>query len=386
MKDFEDAFSKLENHAGLAMDVLSKVQIGSLTSDMPHIDPADDRLQSCVVCYGGAGAMGYVCPQCYHTVCLECLQKLPQANCPHCRHQATDMAIAHTMVQFAKTGSQQSSKLYESAASLAFATSRVPMHLDLGPHPLTAEDAGRRMMCLCCSQPASSTNYICPACSVTLCFECAKEVLVARPQCPGCGEIERVAATVPQYIAANEAWASAAQLGDAISRSLSDVTRRFSSMSSSGDEINHSHSRGPSMLLPAGAVGPRGASGGYTTHSPQHAGHFHEQAHFCCLCRSETSLFDHVCPCCRASCCANCICNRLPREDLRCPSCNDAANNVHGLSLIASAHKARHSWSNFWGSVVESFGGESPHGNVQSSPNIPPPPDSCSRQRSGSYP
>jgi len=252
---------------------------------------------------------------------------------------------------------------------MAHATSLVPVHIDLctAPPPMTVEDAARRRMCICCSQPASSTNYICPACSVTLCFECAKQVLVAKPQCPGCGEIERVAATVPQYIAANEAWASAAQLGDAISRSLSDGVRRFSSYTS-----DESSQRGPSMmLLPQGAVNGRGASDAHTVRRQSHSGAFgaaaHEAAHFCCLCRGGISVFDHVCPCCRASTCSNCICNRLPREDLRCPSCNDSANNAHGLTLIASAHQAKHSWNNFWGSVVESLGGESPNRQASTS-------------------
>lgn len=362
MRDFEDAFSHMERGVGWAVGALAEVQIGG-GHEVPNIDPGDDRLQSCVVCYGEAGQFGYVCPQCYHTVCVTCLQKLPQAICPHCRHDATDMAIAHSLGQLTRHGSEHSSKLYESAAFMAHATSLVPVHIDLctAPPPMTVEDAARRRMCICCSKPAASTNYICPACSVTLCFECSKRVLVAKPQCPGCGEIERVAATVPQYIAANEAWASAAQLGDAISRSISDVTRGLSGTSLFGGEFSQ---RGPSTLLPQGAVSERGASCGHAVHSPQHAGAFHEQAHFCCLCRGEISVFDHVCPCCRASVCSNCICNRLPREDLRCPSCHDAPNNMHGMTLIASAHQARHSWSNFWGSVVESLGGETPHRNV----------------------
>merc|ERR1719253_809808 len=80
-----------------------------------------------------------------------------------------------------------------------------------------------------------------------MCFDCTKQVLVAHPQCPCCGEIERVAATVPQYIAANEVWASAALLGDAISRSLSDVSRRFSSFSTTAGSSPTSHADAGSM-------------------------------------------------------------------------------------------------------------------------------------------
>lgn len=388
MKDFEDAFSHMEKNAGLAMDFLSKVQIGSV-AEVPHFDPSDDRLTSCVVCYNAADKFSYVCPQCYHAVCLQCLQKLPNAKCPHCRHEATDMAIAHKMSQLHAHGSQQSRQLYESAASLAQATSRVPVHIDLNasPPPITVEDAGRRRMCFCCSQPASSTNYISPCCGTTVCFECAKRVLVAKPQCPSCGDFERVAATVPQYIAANEAWASAAQLGDAITRSISDMTRAFStgSTQSGGNDgrrfssfSSMSGEDRPSMLLPMSSRSHSkesiGSAGGHVAPSLHHA-QFGPQSHICCLCRTGTSMFDHVCPCCRSSCCAACIVTRLPREDLRCPSCNDGPNNAHNMAVIASAHQAKHSWNKFWGNVVETFGGSPAHRNVQMPVTIPSPPD-----------
>ena len=32
------------------------------------MDPEDDRIRSCVVCYHGSGSFGYLCPQCHHTV------------------------------------------------------------------------------------------------------------------------------------------------------------------------------------------------------------------------------------------------------------------------------------------------------------------------------
>jgi len=362
MKDFEDAFSRMERDVGekvgWALDELSKVQLGTV-EEVRHIDPTDDRIQSCVVCYGVAGDFGYVCPQCYHTVCLQCLQQLPKAVCPHCRHEAADMAITHTIAQLAKTGSQQSNKLLETANS-ALASLPLFEGIDVPTpsRPLTAEDGMRRRQCHCCSKPASSTNYVCPTCCATLCFECTKNILVHRPQCPSCGECERVAHTVPQYIAANEAWASAAQFGDAISQTFSDVTRRFSSFSSSTQT-------GPST--PVSGCGASDRCSSLQMASPSRGersrGHYQEErSRACCLCRHEVSMFDHVCPCCNASVCSNCVCNRLPIEDLRCPSCNDAASNAHNLRVIATANKAKGTWSNFWGSV---FFGEPNDRNAQ---------------------
>jgi len=376
MKDFEDAFSRMEQNVGWTIDALSKVQIGTVEEVHFHIDPADDRLTSCVVCYNGAGEFGYTCAQCYHRVCWECLQQLPQAICPYCRHDATDMAITQTIAQLARKGSDHSNKVYDQVTSLG--NMSVFMDMDAPSHMVSSEDNHRRHKCHCCNKPASSANYICPSCTASMCFDCTKNVLVAHPQCPCCGEIERVAATVPQYIAANEVWASAALLGDAIGRSLSDVSRRFSSFSTTTGSSPTPHAcagsmadfsmggpdNGPDCSIPAERQRQRSIS------APIYGNGGSGGTHGCCVCRGDTSMFDHTCPCCNSIVCTSCICTRLPKEDLRCPCCNDASSNMHSMHLIATAHQARNSWTNFWGSVVDAFQDDPRHRNVHCSPDV----------------
>jgi len=315
MRDFEESFSRMERDVGWAMEALGKVELGTVET-VVHLDPNDDRIQSCVVCYGAPGDFGYVCPQCYHRVCLQCMQRLPKAICPHCRHEAADLALTHTFAQFARRTSEvageHSNKLFEAAAILSSDLPVLDVHT---PIPRTAEDNVARHSCIACSKPASSSNYVCPACSVTMCFECTKQILVNYPQCPSCGEVERVSATVPQYVAAHEAWASAASIGDAITRSFSDfanfANRLSAGTSSSTSGAAPSRSTSKESNFPLGDVPPwdmhradqRASREEHRTSQHSHGGGIHERPY-----------------------------------------------------LIAGTHQAHGSWSDFWGSI---FGGSS---------------------------
>lgn len=350
MKEFEAGFSQIERDMGWAMDALAAVQISSV-EEVRDIDPHDDRHVNCVVCFGLAGEFGYSCPQCYHRVCMSCLQRLPSATCPHCRHEAADMAIAHTIAQIARSGSQTNMQFMNAANAFT----NVSMHVDVHhPVPLTTEEKMRRNVCQCCSKASSGSDYICPSCTGPICFQCVKGVLLHTPQCPACGDTQRVAATVPQYVAASEAWASAAELGDALRSSFSDVTRRFSSGFFDQSQSQPGGGPSPSTCSTAASAQDVHAIRPSNSNSFTPANNLHA----CCLCRGQVGMFDHVCGLCNASVCASCIFNRLPKEDLRCPSCNDASRNAQNMALIRSAHQASTSWHNFWGSVTKSLNGE----------------------------
>jgi hypothetical protein len=58
----------------------------------------DDRLQNCVVCFSIAGELAQTCAQCQQSVCSQCLQRLPKASCPHCRHSIVDDNAAQNNV------------------------------------------------------------------------------------------------------------------------------------------------------------------------------------------------------------------------------------------------------------------------------------------------
>jgi serine/threonine protein kinase len=364
MKEFENAFSLMERDFGVALDALSKVEMGTV-EEVRVFEPGDDRMQNCVVCYGKAGDFGHVCPQCFYAVCIGCLQKMPKPVCPHCRCEATEMAVAHAAAHMYITGSRETSKIIESVGSLASmhiesvgSLASMPVNVDFGidisdPAPVVCQDHHRRQACFRCQKPASSTNYVCPSCCMTMCFECTKDVLVARPRCPACGEVERVAATVPQYIAATEAWVSATELGNAVVRNISDMTRRWSSFS------NGSEQSGPSTPA-AGHTSRPSRSRCYSDEprpQPPHSsvgGHFqerqerHSRTNACSMCQVQAAMFDHVCPCCNAAVCNRCICTRLPEEDLHCPVCKDRASNAPGMRLIANSLKGSNGWSSFW--------------------------------------
>merc|ERR1719478_1108398 len=88
-KDFEDGLSVVGRDLQWAMDMMT----GSLATTV------DDPLKTCVVCYSAAGGVGYVCPQCHHAVCATCLEQLPKATCPYCRHEALDMPFTKKEAQ-----------------------------------------------------------------------------------------------------------------------------------------------------------------------------------------------------------------------------------------------------------------------------------------------
>lgn len=88
-KDFEEGLSVVGRDLQWAMDMMA----GSLGTTV------DDPLKTCVVCYNAAGGVGYVCPQCHHAVCAQCLQQLPKATCPYCRREASDMPLSKTVAR-----------------------------------------------------------------------------------------------------------------------------------------------------------------------------------------------------------------------------------------------------------------------------------------------
>lgn len=342
MRDFQVGFSAIERELQSAMDVIGRVEIG-INDNMPHIDPSDERLQSCVVCYGAAGSWGYVCPQCYHTVCTTCLERLPKAICPYCRHEAHDMKISQAFTVFRRKGSEQMDSIMNGASNYG----NVAVDIDLNPAiPMSHEDKERMQACQLCQKPAASTNYVCPSCYGNLCFDCAKTKLAAKPQCPSCGEVDRVRASLPQYLAASEAWSTAASIGEAVSRQFSEFTSSWTE-------------QGPSRTFSGGfeEVARRFSTPIMMT-EPVHHHACHEDAvnharrsQSCCMCKKPSSMLDHVCPCCNTSVCAACIQSNLS-QDPHCPNCKDRERNSTNMQMILHASKARDVWTNLWGAVT----------------------------------
>lgn len=147
-----------------------------------------------------------------------------------------------------------------------------------------------------------------------------------------------------------------------LQRGLSDVTNLLPphALGGSGSALQRRHSID---------VAPQ------TVNDPNY---LHRRGSTCCLCNSTASMLDHVCPCCRAVVCTSCICDRLPKQDLRCPSCNDSHSNEQNMRLILNVHETTASIGNLWSSITESFGSQSfsktrSHSALMASPRAPMP-------------
>lgn len=341
LRDFQEGFAFMEREWQWAMNRLGQVEIG-LSRSSSHLDPSDERLQSCVVCYGAAGHFGYVCPQCHHAVCTECIGRMRDALCPYCRHECKDMAVTQKLVRVGSKGlAKQSEMLMQGAASIG----NVAVDIHMAPKPAQEN----QHTCHSCDAPAAGSNYICPGCGVNFCFQCCKKRLESNPQCPNCQELQRNATAVPQYIAAHEAWAAAAgtaaSLGQTVAQSFSDTSRKLSEFTSAV------RSQGASRALGEMARGLGEAPIPQQATPALPGGQAASRSERCCVCQKQSGLLDHVCPHCSSSICAACIqAKAQASEVLSCPSCGDMESSGN-MRLIMEASKARDSWNRFWGSV-----------------------------------
>jgi len=125
-KDFEAGLSVFGRDLQWAMDMMT----GTLGNTV------DDPLKTCVVCYSPAGGVGYICPQCHHAVCVQCIDQLPKPQCPFCRHEAHDMPRKSSGLQ-----AQRESSGGQRLESLACVHGNSANGLDK-PRPLTVNVRG----------------------------------------------------------------------------------------------------------------------------------------------------------------------------------------------------------------------------------------------------
>jgi len=347
--DFQAGLSAFEQEFAWVGKAMSEIPVSVLHSVEPHFDPGDNRLASCVVCYGTSGHLGYRCPMCHYTVCVDCLGRLKDCSCPNCRHKPQEMAMAQAMVQMGRRASETANGLKAGAQQLL----ENGVSVDSGVvTPLSEEEQRRRGICQVCETPSSATNYICPACSSSLCYDCAKRYIVV-PQCPTCGDTERTKEALKNYLATAEYIQQATDLTGSISRRVSkNIDSVRSSLSSvsvpaigSVPGLEHVSRHVENLTQIRNSVTDRleSASSAQARPSVMTAEDRarHEQ---CYMCRKATSNFDHVCPCCNAAVCSTCVCVKL-KDKLCCPHCHDVDHNFNGMRLIQHAGKAKELWS-----------------------------------------
>jgi len=381
--DFEEGLTSIERDfkrfasaaADAAFDAVGGVQVAVSGIDQPPLlDPDDDRIRSCVVCYHDSGSLGYLCPQCHHTVCMSCLRKLPKAQCPHCRRAAEDVAVAQAVSKFAKSFSDDVTNAARLAArEVGNADQLVGKAAEAAADGIavdsaqcaawqhSAEAEQRRAACLYCKEASSSTNHVCQTCSASICFSCAREKLTKEPGCccPGCKDPGSVHAIV-EYLAYAEGLNSAVAFIETVPGALtaraSELSESLRRGASQGYEawttrVSHATEGSPSASSPLGGeASPTFDSKALKRTLTSQA--LLEMDHKCFLCASESSSWDLACPLCRCSVCSACLRQHVAK-DPRCPNCHDDEFcNAQTVNLMLSASQVRDSANMLWDGLL----------------------------------
>jgi serine/threonine protein kinase len=368
-EDFEDGISWLEKSIISSGAVFAEIQVGG--SNIPNLNLDDDRVQSCVVCFNTSGSMGYVCPRCHYTVCIQCLQRLPRPMCPHCRYEPDDLALAQVGMRFADHGMRMADQAWKDHQGLIDQgliegrrmadqawneVERVGQALSVEPiaqiavgssgvsAPMSKIEQQRSLSCHMCKEPSTSTSYSCPSCFASVCFNCTKVKLARSLQCPACGDI-RNRDFMQQYLSAGEALSAIGSLPGYITSGMGSALGDLSS--STSRKISENFTESMNSLYQQGneiADIPLVAS---SNAAPLPSG-----GHRCFFCRSDSAWHDHCCPKCGATVCSTCICAKLSANP-RCPHCGEVESNARAMSFIIKACRARDLVGSLW-----SLGGE----------------------------
>eukprot|EP00927_Polykrikos_kofoidii_P064962 TRINITY_DN60761_c0_g1_i1.p1 TRINITY_DN60761_c0_g1~~TRINITY_DN60761_c0_g1_i1.p1 ORF type:complete len:896 (-),score=132.68 TRINITY_DN60761_c0_g1_i1:500-3187(-) len=368
-EDFEESLSVLEKHTSWAVDVLAALPVSAVEEPF-HIDPGDDRVLNCVVCYGTTGNLGYMCPQCRYAVCLSCLQRLPKPMCPHCRHEAKDLALTQAFMRLTSRAAEEMDKMDKKlkAGAAALDLSRVVVDVNV-PRRLSAEDEQRKQNCLSCARPSTATSYSCPACCASMCYECTSRELATSVRCAACGEEELNREALRDYLAAAQALSAASSVGTTVTRSfksgvvsvlgedamndpaaaITKTVEPFSRLGQSTMEPISQHveaaARRVRTMSDKVSAATKEAENWATL--PESTALMTQRGTMCAMCDKENSWTDFVCPTCSTCVCKECICLKLA-ENPHCPHCKDSSNNIHGMRFILKATRASHLLGNLW--------------------------------------
>jgi len=379
LQDFEESFSDLEREfmrlatgaaqaatgaaqavgtaAGRVGQAVTDVQIGAVDYEPPALDPHDERHVNCVVCCNSSGNLGYLCPHCHHTVCLSCLESLTRAECPHCRQEAADVAIAQRVARFAR--SVQQAELLDGPGGAA---ASVSVGLDIRSH-WTDQEQQRRSSCHFCQLPSAATSHVCPICHTSTCISCTKRELASDPRCPNCGDAEQNAAALKELLAVDDAWHQATEVVTralealettrmaipACTRSTSgNVPKRDTDTATSRD-MNKKDSR-CSAIKDASSM-PRNPNATYVRRQLVGQAQLPLQTK-CHYCNCASTSLDLVCPGCNACVCIGCARARLEGSTL-CPACENASFcSAQTMRLVLHAAQVQNSAHGLWNGLV----------------------------------
>lgn len=210
--------------------------------------------------------------------------------------------------------------------------------------PRSEEEHMRRNVCYLCREPSSATNHVCPACHASVCFPCAKQHLTGCPQCPHCGDVERNATELQEFLAYGQAWSNLAALPE----NIGVLSKRTVSL------VGKLTFEGPttSRALPTLNIGDPGSPNSSSL-KRRLAGQAQLKInHACHFCSCASSALDLSCCRCNISVCTGCARVHLI-ENTCCPNCNDSEFcNAQTLRLLVHAANLQDSAQNLWTSLV----------------------------------
>lgn len=342
--DFEEGLFGIQREfqraAEEVVQAVEGIQIGSDLEQQILLDPKDDRLRNCIVCFHESGHFGFFCKQCYHSVCIQCLVKLQKPECPHCRKAATDVAAAQHLAKIAEAFDAQAALragnvAWEAALQVGshladnLGKAGVDVDIDMSlMRPSSEEERKKSSACCVCSTPAGATNHVCPACHASVCFPCAKNLKECC--CPSCGDVERNALPLKHYLAAGEAWDGlqglATRAGEGV---LSALSTGAEALTTRGGALVTSFDSSPSS---AQLEYDQAIRRSITVQAQL------QVSHACYMCSAPSTAFDIACGKCAVSICSSCIGTRLG-DDPCCPGCGD--RDVFNASAVEFQRNAQ---------------------------------------------
>jgi len=114
----------------------------------------------------------------------------------------------------------------QAAAGVAKQMASVAVEVDV-QRARSPRDLERRDTCFICGMPSSATCHVCPRCNASVCFKCAKRELAKKPRCPHCGDAQRNASALAEFLVAGEVWdqtwGAMMRASDRLSRYVAEV-------------------------------------------------------------------------------------------------------------------------------------------------------------------
>jgi len=143
---------------------------------MAHVNLDSEKyreaMSECCVCQEDLGTnwhnrMDYVCQQCKHVTCMECLPMLRKLECPYCRHQDSGMELERILIH----GMNAGNKAVNHVAQAVQKIENAPIRYDAGI--IRQGSVQRTDFCHLCKNITKWDDFACSKCHMVLCDNCS---------------------------------------------------------------------------------------------------------------------------------------------------------------------------------------------------------------------